>query len=78
MSLERLSRRLDRVEQAQAKAEPLGRRPALRIITRSDEDRDRQLAALTASGEYEPDRFLIEWRIVEPDPALRNLWRLHS
>jgi hypothetical protein len=68
MSLDSLRRRLDRIERDTGNSSAVGRQPAVRIITYSDKDRDQQLAALTAAGEYEPDRPLIERRIVDPPP----------
>lgn len=64
-------RRLERIERREGVGGGIQLRPCVRIITESDEDRDRQLAALEAASLYTPGRgLLIDRRIVDPKPSV--------
>lgn len=67
-SLDAIRRRLDKVEASKRiHLSGLGFYPAVRVITESNADRDRQLAALQAAGRYRPGQLVIDRRIVDPE-----------
>ena len=60
--------RLDRIERTKGTGPSgPGRLPAVEIISGSDTDFARQLAALQAAGRYTPGQLVIDRRIIDPE-----------